>query len=154
MIPYGLPSQVTRMETYLEPTQKSGAALFSRKIEGSVVMLNLLRFRAVADYAKTPDLAPESSISGREAFQKYIDHTLPFLSASGGEIVFMGNGGSFLIGPEAERWDMVLLVRQKSLQSFLQFASNEEYLKGMGHRTAALEDARLLPVVETAGRAV
>jgi hypothetical protein len=35
--------------TYLNPTQKQSRALFSRNIAGSVVMLNLLRFRAVAE---------------------------------------------------------------------------------------------------------
>jgi hypothetical protein len=38
-------------------------------------------------------------------------------------------------------------VRQSSVQSFLAFASNQGYLSGMGHRTAALEDSRLLPLV-------
>lgn len=136
------------METYLEPTQQAGAALFRRKLEGSVVMLNLLRFREIADYSATPDLAPDPPISGREAYQRYVEHTQPFLTASGGEVIFMGEGGGYLIGPEAERWDMVMLVRQTSLSSFLQFASNEAYLQGMGHRTAALEDSRLLPIVE------
>jgi hypothetical protein len=28
------------------------------------------------------------------------------------------------------------------------FASDPEYLAGVGHRTAALEDSRLLPLVE------
>jgi hypothetical protein len=39
-----------------------------------------------------------------------------------------------------------MLVRQSSVQSFLAFASNQTYLAGMGHRTAALEDSRLLPL--------
>ena len=30
----------------------------------------------------------------------------------------------------------------------MEFASNQEYLAGIGHRTAALEDSRLLPLVE------
>ena len=68
---------------YLEPTQKSGAALFSRKIKGEITMLNLLRFREVADYSLNPELAPAGPISGREAYQKYIDHTLPILEATG-----------------------------------------------------------------------
>ncbi|MCA9914531.1 MAG: DUF1330 domain-containing protein, partial [Anaerolineae bacterium] len=63
-------------ERYLDVTQEAGAALFRRAIVGEVIMLNLLRFRDVADYAATPELAPEESISGREAYQKYIDHTL------------------------------------------------------------------------------
>lgn len=112
-------------------------------------MLNLLKFREIADYSKSPGLAPPKSISGREAFQLYYDHTLPHLQESGGEVLFIGDGGGFLIGPESERWDLVMLVRQSSLQSFFQFASNEAYLAGLGHRIAALEDSRLLPIIES-----
>jgi len=135
-------------ERFLEPTQESGAALFSRNISGEVVMLNLLRFRDVADYSASPELAPSEKISGREAYQKYIDHTLPFLRESGGDIVFLGEGGKYLIGPQKEQWDLVMLIRQKSLADFMAFASNQEYMAGIGHRTAALEDSRLLPLVE------
>ena len=60
----------------------------------------------------------------------------------------MGEGGAFLIGPPNERWDAVLLIKQTSVNSFLAFESNQEYMKGIGHRTAALEDSRLLPIVE------
>ncbi len=41
-----------------------------------------------------------------------------------------------------------MLVRQNSVASFLAFESHEGYLAGLGHRTAAIEDARLLPVME------
>ncbi|MCB9137963.1 MAG: DUF1330 domain-containing protein [Caldilineaceae bacterium] len=135
------------MERYLEVSQEAGAALFSRNIAGPVVMLNLLRFRAVADYSHTPELAPPAPISGAEAFQKYMDHTEPFLKESGGEILFLGKGGSYLIGPQAEQWDFVMLIRQNSLADFMAFSSNQAYLVGLGHRTAALEDSRLLPLV-------
>ena len=63
-------------------------------------------------------------------------------------MIFLGRGGAFLIGPTDERWDAAMLIRQSSLASFLAFASNADYLKGLGHRTAALEDSRLLPLVE------
>lgn len=138
---------------YLEPTQKSGAALFSRKIKGEIIMLNLLRFRKVADYSLSPELAPAEPISGREAYQKYIDHTMPILEATGGGIVFLGEGGGYLIGPEEERWDLAMLVRQNSLTDFMAFATHREYLAGIGHRTAAVEDTRLLPLVEVKSRA-
>jgi len=119
-----------------------------RGIKGEVVMLNLLRFREVADYSATPGLAPEAPITGAEAYDRYIAHTLPFLKASGGEVMFLGSGGAFLVGPDSERWDMVMLVRQTSTESFIAFASDAEYLAGTGHRTAALEDSRLLPLSE------
>jgi hypothetical protein len=136
------------MTTYLEPTQDSGRAFVMRGIKGEVVMLNLLRFRKVADYSAAPELAPETPISGAEAYDLYVAHTLPFLKASGGELMFLGAGGTFLVGPDSERWDMVMLVRQKSTESFLAFASDAAYLVGTGHRTAALEDSRLLPLSE------
>lgn len=138
-------NDVTR---YIEPTQESGRALVLREIPGEVVMLNLMRFRSVADYAAAPNLAPPTPISGAEAFQLYIDHTLPYLKESGGDLLFLGHGGPFLIGPQSERWDMAMLVRQRSIASFMSFASHRGYLAGIGHRTAALEDSRLLPLTE------
>jgi len=133
---------------YLEPSQSAGRAFMSRQPAGSVVMLNLLRFRELADYSATPKLAPSTPISGEEAYQVYMRHTLPFLEEAGGELVFLGRGGDPLIGPADERWDLVLLVRHRSADAFLSFASNSGYLAGIGHRTAALEDSRLLPLVE------
>jgi hypothetical protein len=133
---------------YLEPTQKSVRAFVTRETSGSLVMLNLLRFRKTADYSATPELAPGRAISGAAAFQKYIDHTLPYLRASGGDLLFLGAGGPFLIGPTTERWDLAMLVRQHSIDSFLAFASHEGCLAGLGHRTAAVEDSRLLPLAE------
>jgi uncharacterized protein (DUF1330 family) len=133
---------------YLMPTQEAGRAFVMRQIQGSVVMLNLIRFRKVADYSTTPELMPKEPISGEKAYQLYIEHSLPFLTDSGGEILFMGEGGAFLIGPANEHWDAVLLIRQNSVNSFLAFESNQDYMKGIGHRTAALEDSRLLPIVE------
>jgi uncharacterized protein (DUF1330 family) len=139
---------MTQPIAYLQPTEAAGRALFKRAIAGEVVMLNLLRFRDVADYSAHPALQPARPISGAEAFDRYIAHTLPYLKDSGGELMFMGDGGSFLIGPENERWDRAMLVRQSSVASFIAFASNEAYLAGLGHRDAAIEDSRLLPLVE------
>lgn len=133
---------------YLNPTREAGYKLIQRQIKGEVIMLNLLRFKAEADYSALPELAPIEPISGKQAYQLYIEHTLPFLKKSGGDILFMGEGGEYLIGPTNEKWDLVMLIKQNSIESFLNFESHEEYLKGIGHRTAALEDSRLLPMVE------
>jgi hypothetical protein len=131
---------------HLTATEEAARALFSRPHEGPVAMLNLLRFRAEADYSATPELAPPGPITGAEAYARYAAFTLPLLKASGGEVLFEGAGGAWFIGPADERWDHALLVRQASLSSFLAFASDPAYLAGLGHRTAALEDSRLLPL--------
>ena len=111
-------------QRYLEPTQESGRVLLARGLKGPVVMLNLLRFREVADYSRAPHLAPPEPISGTAAYERYIEHTLPFLQASGGNVIFLGKGGTFLIGPTEERWDAAMLVRQRSVGDFMAFASN------------------------------
>jgi hypothetical protein len=135
---------------YLAPSWEAGRDLFRRNIASEVVMLNLLRFRDIADYVATPELAPAEAISGREAFDHYITHTLPYLEASGGSLLFIGEGGPLFIGPETERWDRAMLVRQSSVENFIAFACHEGYLAGYGHRLAAVADARLLPLVQMA----
>ena len=141
-------TQTEKAVCYLEPTQEAARAFVMRQMTGPVVMLNLLRLRETADYCANPELAPSTPISGAVALQRYIDHTLPFLHESGGGLLFLGTGGGFLIGPVTERWDVAVLVQQHSVESFLAFASNKAYLAGIGHRTAAVEDSRLLPLTE------
>lgn len=131
---------------YLDPTRESGRAFVMRQMDGPILMLNLLRLRDVADYSAAPELAPAAPISGAAAFERYIAHTLPYLRETGGELTLVGAGGPWLIGPPAERWDLAMLVRQHSAESFLAFASHRAYLAGIGHRTAAVEDTRLLPL--------
>ena len=86
------------MTAYLDPTQDSGRALMMRNIQGPVVMLNLLKFRAQADYGAFPELAPPEPVSGAEAYERYMALTAPFLAASGGEILFYGEGGRPTVG--------------------------------------------------------
>lgn len=142
----------TRQTTYLDPTDETVGAFLARHAGGEVVMLNLLRFREIADYSQHPELAPPSQVSGREAYERYIRHTLPFLRKSGGDLTYVGTGGSYLVGPSGAGWDMAMLVRQESIESFLAFASDQEYLAGIGHRVAALTDSRILPLTDETDR--
>jgi hypothetical protein len=141
---------LTDSDTFLDPSDRNVVALLGRQISGPITMLNLLRLRATADYSGSPNLAPIAPISGREAYDRYIEHTLPYLGATGGEVFYMGMGGNYLIGPDGQGWDLAIMVRQKSLEDFLSFASNDGYLKGVGHRTAAVWDSRILPLVDAA----
>ncbi|MEZ4991400.1 MAG: DUF1330 domain-containing protein [Saprospiraceae bacterium] len=133
-------------QNYIDVTQEAGKAFFQRGIPGAFVMLNLLKFKDIADYSKLPDLAPASEISGAAAYDLYMHHTLPLLVEAGSELLFYGKGGPFLIGPENQHWDAVLLVKHQSVARFMAFAQDQVYLKTAGHRTAALEDSRLLPI--------
>lgn len=137
------------MTGHVEPTQDQVRALRERGIDGPVQMLNLLRFREVADYSRSPELEPDAPVSGAEAYAEYSRHTMARLDAAGAEVLWMGRGGDPLIGPADERWDLALLVRYPSIDAFLSMTSDPGYLVTVGHRTAAVEDSRLLPLEPT-----
>lgn len=132
--------------SYIDVNQEAAVEYFRQPIPGEIVMLNLLKFRDEADYSEAAHLAPAETISGKEAYRLYMQHTLPFLQEAGSEVLFYGKGGNFLIGPQEEDWDEILLVKHQSRAKFMAFASHEGYLKIAGHRKAALADSRLLPI--------
>lgn len=135
-------------KSYLEASHNQIKQFQSKNLKGTVVMLNMLKFREIADYSKTPNLSPEKSISGREAYKLYSQNTFPMIQKIGAEVLFSGQSDKFLIGPEDKNWDAILIVKYKCIRDFLEMTTNAEYLKGFGHRIAALEDSRLLPIVE------
>lgn len=137
---------MTERPAYFDVSAEQGAAFFGTPEEGPVVMLNLLRFSEWADYSHAPQLEPEGRTTGREAYARYMREMQPLLEASGGEVLFSGSSAHFLIGPQDEKWDHVLLVRQASKAAFLAFASDPESQRITAHRTAAICDSRLLPI--------
>lgn len=109
-----------------------------------VVMLNLLRFREQAAYL-------DSSVpacSGRKAYAQYSKLIEPILAAAGGKVLWGGNSFSALIAPPGEAWDEVLLVQYPSKEAFLDMVQSTDYQAIVHHRTAALEDSRLVPNVQ------
>jgi uncharacterized protein (DUF1330 family) len=133
---------------YLDATDENGRLVFGTGLAGPVTMLNLLRFADVADYSNNPELAPAEPISGMAAYDIYMAKALPFVEEAGAGVTFLGTGGHYLIGPTDVRWDGVMLVHYPDVGDFLAMATNEGYLATLGHRTAALADSRLLPIVE------
>ena len=137
------------MDRYINSNPELGKIFYQNfHDKGKVVMLNLLKFRQNADYTNLEGLRPDYEISGEEAYRIYMEKTLPELEKAGSRIVYYGKSKNFLIGPGSEEWDAVLLVEHSSVLKFMEFAQNENYLKNAGHRTAALEDSRLLPTSE------
>ena len=132
---------------HITPTPESLKDLAAGDMSRPVTMLNLLRFRAVADYRQFPELAPEEPVTGEAAFAVYMKNTSPFLAGVGGTVEVAGASKTWLIGPDDERWDRVLLVKYPSVRAFFDMVQNPDYGAGFGHRTAALHDSRLLPIL-------
>lgn len=134
-------------EKYINPTNNLGKMFYQEHNgKGKVVMLNLLKFKEKADYSNFKSLDPGKEITGKEAYQAYAKNAIPLLEKAGSKVLFYGNSNHFLIGPEFESWDVVMLVEHQSAVKFMAFAEDDAYLKIAGHRTAALEDSRLLPI--------
>jgi uncharacterized protein (DUF1330 family) len=135
-------------KSYINVSDEAGKHFFSKQHSEPVVMLNMLRFKKKADYSDFPLLAPSNEISGLQAYKIYMKCVSLLLSKIGSELIFSGKSDQFLIGPSEENWDAVILVKHLDMKDFLAFASDQEYLAISGHRTAALADSRLLPLVE------
>ncbi|WP_372758039.1 DUF1330 domain-containing protein [Mariniflexile sp.] len=137
------------MSKHIDASPEAGKEFYQNfHGKGKVVMLNLLKFRVTADYTNLEELKPIKNISGEEAYQLYLNSTLPELEKAGSRIIYFGKSRNFLIGPDSEKWHAVLLVEHESVLKFMEFAQSPDYQKKAGHRTAALEDSRLLPTNE------
>ncbi len=126
------------------PTEAQLAAIGRLPEDEPVTMLNLLRFREVADYSDAPDLAPSEPISGADAYGRYGEAALPHLGDAKAEIVYHGSCGPTIIGPRDEVWDSIVLVRYPSPAAFIGMVGTPEYQDLSRHRTAALADSRLV----------
>ncbi|WP_436516736.1 DUF1330 domain-containing protein [Ekhidna sp. To15] len=137
------------MKKYILSTDEIIKEFYEKfKDKKEITMLNLLRYNEVADYSPFPDLAPHKPISGENAYAVYTKLVLPIMQRFSGKVRFIGKSERFLIGPQEETWHAVLLVEYTSVHKFLSFIQSEDYQKISHHRTAALENSRLLPIEE------
>jgi uncharacterized protein (DUF1330 family) len=135
---------MSAMTGHIEPTAAQLERFIADDPGGSPVMLNLLRYREVADYSESPELAPDGPVSGRDAYTAYTEGVLPILAGLGGGIEMFGGCHGTLIGPDGEEWDDIVLVRYPSTATFVQMVTSPEYQAIQGHRSAALADSRLV----------
>lgn len=111
-----------------------------------VTMLNLLRFRDEAQYAAGEDDAP---CSGREAYYgRYAPVATELVMARGGKVVWAGRVAGHTVCPDDERWDDVLIVQYPDAATIAGMFNDPAYQAIVKHRTAAVEDSRLIPMSE------
>lgn len=106
-----------------------------------IVMINLLRYREQAAYEPGFDAAP---CSGREAYQRYADQVMKLIGKAGGRPLWMGHVNDAPIAPSDEAWDDAVLVYYPSRRHFVDMIESDEYQAAKPHRSAALEDSRLI----------
>ena len=106
--------------------------------DGPVVMLNLNRYRDVADYDGVEE------ISGREAYGRYGEVALRTLPRLGARILWHAEAGQTVVGGEGDEYDEILAVWYPSRQAFLALATDPEVVAALPHRAAGLERAAII----------
>lgn len=101
--------------------------------DGPVWMVNLMKYREVADYAD----GRETTISGREADDLYTPRES--LAAIGAEIVFAGEVDQQLLG-DAPIWDRVGVVKYPTRRSFIEMQSRPDFQRQHVHKDAGMDE--------------
>lgn len=100
--------------------------------DGPVWMVNLMKYREVADYLD----GRESTISGREADDIYTP--TESLAAVGAEIVFAGTVDQQLLGDDTV-WDRVAIVKYPTRKSFIDMQSLPSFQESHQHKEAGMD---------------
>jgi len=133
----------------VEPTSGRIQAFLAAGEDASpIVMINLLRYRAQAAYPEGFDAEP---CSGREAYARYGAGASKCVAAAGGRVLWAGSVQAGVIAPDDEQWDDAILVEYPSRKAFARMVSRPDYQAFAPHRTAALEDSRLIATTTVAG---
>jgi uncharacterized protein (DUF1330 family) len=119
------------------PTAEQFQTLLSGPADQPVVMLNLLRFKPSAD-------APDTGMSGEEAYRRYGDQMQQFIAGKGARVLWIGRVDSQVIGTGGEGFHMIALVEYPSRDAFMQIATDPHVQEIGVHRAAGLESQWLI----------
>lgn len=138
--------------THVDPTRAQFDAFKTLDRDHPIEMLNLVRFRDLANYPGDHVLARDG-LTGAQAYALYGKHSGPVLAKVGGEILWRGGFETMLIGPEDEAWDAVFIARYPTAHAFLAMVSDPDYQVAVVHRQAAVETSRLIRCAPASGGA-
>jgi uncharacterized protein (DUF1330 family) len=109
-------------------------------------MLNLVKFKSIEDFTVIEVSDIQKGKTGKETdlyYKKLAENLLKKTNV--GRILYYGQSQDFLIGPQDEKGDAIVLVEYDLIDAFVNFVESNAYQKITGHRKASLEDSRLLP---------
>ena len=116
----------------------------SERLDGEVVMLNLLRFKARAD--------SDGGGSGEESYAPYAELAIQKVTERGGRVLWTGRPDSVVIGDaDDDRWDAVALVSYPNRKAFIDMVNDPDYQRGHGDREGGLDRMALLAMTPGPG---
>lgn len=127
-----------------DSTKEQIEALMKGPAEGSIRMLNMLKFKQKAEYADGSDGGCDN---GMQAYIRYSValHKEGILAAAGAELVFSEAVVQGVIGDSASTdFDIVAIMQYPNRQAFLDMTSSPKYQAAHVHREAGLERQLLI----------
>ncbi|ANP45667.1 DUF1330 domain-containing protein [Candidatus Viadribacter manganicus] len=132
------------MSGFIDPTKERFGLFRADARPGPINMLNLVRFRAQANY---PDAR---NVTGAEAYAAYGRESNAVFARVGGRIIWRGTFELTLTGPETETWDECFIAEYPSVEAFVEMIRDPIYKQAVKHRQAAVEDSRLIRLAPAA----
>ena len=132
------------MTAHIDPTREQFEAFKALPRDTPIHMLNLIRYKDLADYpADHPNHG--KGLTGAEAYREYGRAIAPILARVGAQRQWGGGKLEAVVtGPAEREWDDVFVMGYPSAAAFLEMVTDPEYRQHVAHRTAAVEDSRLI----------
>ena len=112
---------------------KSGADAVPAE-DRAFIAISLLKFKDKAEYRDEPT----PTLTGREAFARYVDALGDCLRAVGARLVYVGNVAGVDVGEVEDLWDMAAVVEYPSFVAAQAILKLPEYQAIVRHRRAGL----------------
>lgn len=129
--------------SYIDPDRQAWEIFKSLPCDTPIQMLNLVKVKPVADYAADhPDHG--KGLTGLDAYRAYGRTTAAIFARVGGRQIWAGKPEVMVTGPQAEAWDLAFIAEYPSSAAFLEMVRDPQYRLLVAHRSAGVEDSRLL----------
>jgi uncharacterized protein (DUF1330 family) len=127
------------MANHINPSPESFKAFRELEREGPIQMLNLVKLKANATYEDATEA------TGAQAYATYGKLSGPIFRGLGGKIIWSGAPEVMLIGPEdGEEWHIAFIAEYPDIAAFVSMMRDPAYQAVTHHRTAAVENSRLI----------
>ena len=119
----------------VRPTQPSQiAGMAEPGPEGPIFMVNLLKFKAKAEYED----GRETDLTGRQAYGLYGAAVAGIIPEYGGRVFYISDVTFLSLGQVEELWDEIAIAAYPDRGSLLRMSMSEEWQAASVHRAAGL----------------
>jgi len=129
------------------PNEAQLKGFFEPGAEGPIFMVNLLKFKARAEYED----GRASDLTGEQAYNLYGAAVSMLLKEFGGGAIFSGTVERLMLGEVEELWDKVAIAMYPSRQAMLEMMQSPKMQEIGAHRAAGLAGQLNIETVYVAG---